>query len=136
MLGQLANIVVEQNTAFGQNAAVMFDGAPASGLVFRNNLLLRGDYGVFGSGKGEGKPALDYFAPGAVFAGNVLIGANPTIYPAGNYFPQSVLTVGMVDYAGGNYSLTSGSPYATSGVGGLTPGADFGKVRELLSGIE
>lgn len=136
MLGQLANIVVEHNTAFGQNAAVMFDGAPASGLVFRNNLLLRGDYGVFGSGRGEGKPALDYFAPGAVFAGNVLIGANPTIYPTGNSFPQSVLTVGMVDYAGGNYSLTSGSAYATSGVGGLTPGANVGKLSELLAGIE
>ena len=135
LLGQLSSIVIEHNTAFGEQAAVMFDGAPESGLVFRNNLLLRGAYGVFGSGKGEGKPALDYFAPGAVFAGNVLIGANPGIYPAGNYFPQSVLTVGMTDYAGGNYALTSGSAYSTSGVGGLTPGADVTKLTDLLRGV-
>ena len=135
LLGQLSSIVIEHNTAFGEQAAVMFDGAPESGLVFRNNLLLRGAYGVFGSGKGEGKPALDYFAPGAVFAGNVLIGANPAIYPAGNYFPQSVLTVGMTDYAGGNYALTSGSAYSTSGVGGLTPGADVTRLTDLLRGV-
>ncbi|HEU4828785.1 MAG TPA: hypothetical protein VFT04_06290 [Gemmatimonadales bacterium] len=135
LLGQLGSIVIEHNTAFGENATVMFDGAPMSGLVIRNNLLTRGAYGVFGSGKGEGTPALNYFAPGAVFAGNVLIGANPAIYPSGNYFPQSVLTVGMTDYAGGNYTLTSGSTYATSGVGGLTPGADVTRLSELLAGI-
>jgi len=136
LLGQLSSILIEHNTAFGENAAVMFDGAPASGLVMRNNLLLRGMYGVFGSGKGEGKPALDYFAPGAVFAGNVLIGANPAIYPAGNSFPQSVLTVGLADYAGGNYTLTSTSAYYTSGVGGLTPGANVAKLTEPPAGFD
>ena len=135
LLGQLSNIVIEHNTAFGENIITMFDGNPMSGLVFRNNLLLRGMYGVFGGGKGEGRPALDHYAPGYVFAGNVLIGANPAIYPSGNSFPQSVLLVGLADYAGGNYALTSSSAYYTSGVGGKTPGADLTRLTELLSGI-
>lgn len=135
MLGSLSDMLIADNTAFGENLVVMFDGAPGSRLVFKNNLLSKGTYGVFGSGKGEGRPALDFFAPGAVFAGNVLVGANPAIYPAGNYFPQSVLTVGMEDYASGNYALTSGSPYATSGVGGETPGADVAALSGLLVGV-
>jgi hypothetical protein len=135
MIGQLSSMLIEHNTAFGENIIMMFDGSPSSGLVFRNNLLLRGVYGVFGSGKGEGKPALDYFSPGAAVSGNVLIGASPTIYPSGNYFPQSVLTVGLVDYVNGNYALTSSSPYVSVGVGGATPGADVAKLSELLRGI-
>ena len=128
-------MLITNNTAFGENLVVMFDGAPGARLVFRNNLLTRGQYGVFGSGKGEGTPALNYYAPGAVFAGNVIVGANPASYPTGNYFPQSILTVGLVDYAGGNYSVSAGSPYATSGVGGTTPGADIAKLSSLLTGV-
>ena len=136
LLGNVTDLVIAHNTGFGENVILMFDGAPGSEFVFKNNLLTRGQYGIFGSGKGEGKSALAYYAPTATVAGNVLVGAPPTLYPAGNYFPTGTLAVGMTNYAGGDYSLLSTSPYATAGTDGSTPGADVAELRQRLEGVK
>src|SRR5690606_9113831 len=111
------------------------DGTPVTRLVFRNNLLARGMYGVFGSGKGEGRTALGHYAPNADFRGNIVVGAPATAYPADNSYPQSPLSVQMVDYAGGNYDILSSSPYATAGTGGSEPGANVPVLRQMLSNV-
>lgn len=136
MLGALRNVTIAHNTAFGENIAVLFDGAPGSGLVFRDNLLTRGQYGIFGSGKGEGNGALAYYAPDALVAGNVIVAAPATQYPTNNAYPSSILSVGLTDYAGGDYELLSTSPYVSSGTGSTTPGADVARLDSILSGVK
>ena len=136
MLGPLSAIRVAHNTAFGEDVIVMFDGGANQDIAIQNNLFTRGNYGIFGSSKGEGKSALGYYAPNSSVTGNVLVGAPATIYPEGNYFPTGTLVVGMTDYAGGDYSLLSSSPYATAGTDGGAPGADVTELRRRLEGVK
>ena len=136
MLGPLSAIRVAHNTAFGEDVIVMFDGGANQDIAIQNNLFTRGKYGIFGSSKGEGKSALGYYAPNSTVTGNVLVGAPATIYPEGNYFPTGTLVVGMTDYAGGDYSLLSSSPYATAGTDGGAPGADVTELRRRLEGVK
>ena len=89
----------EHNTAAiaGNAFLVMGDTvAVATGLVFRNNVVPHGDYGAFGSGKGEGTAALDAYAPGAVFTNNAIFGGGiAASYPAGNLFPATTERRGL-----------------------------------------
>ena len=118
----IQNLSITNNTAIGTSGlgmAVMFDAATSSGagstdavngLVFSNNVLSSGQYGVFGSGKGTGNAALSAFAPGGVFTGNVIIGGTASAYSSypGNYFP---ISVSFVSPSTGNYNLTTPSLY-------------------------
>ena len=135
MLGPLSTIHVRHNTAFGENVIVMFDGSVNNDIVIENNVFARGQYGIFGSSKGEGVSALSYYAPSASVAGNVLISAPASSYPSDNFFPSGALSIGMIDYAGGNYTLGNSSPYAGAGVGGATPGADATTLEARLHGV-
>jgi hypothetical protein len=136
MLGPLTAIRVAHNTAFTEDVIVMFDGGANQDIALQNNLFTRGKYGIFGSSKGEGNSALGYYAPNARVAGNVLVGAPASIYPDGNFFPTGTLVVGMTDYAGGDYSLSATSPYATAGTDGTAPGADVAQLRQRLAGVK
>lgn len=60
---------------------------------------------------------------------NVLVGANPSAYSAGNFFPARLDEVGFVDYVTGNYSLSLGSPYKHAGTDGKDIGADIEALR-------
>jgi hypothetical protein len=112
-------------TAPTTGEAVMFDAETSSGgnssdavngLVFSNNVLSNGLYGIFGSGQGTGNAALSYFAPGGSFSGNVLIGGSAGSYSSypGNYFPTSV---SFVNPSTGNYNLTNPSLYDNGNAG-------------------
>jgi hypothetical protein len=129
---------IEHNTAFvnGNAAVTMGDTTVvASGLIFRNNILSHGNYGVFGSGKGEGTAALDFFAPGYVFQSNALIGYNQGSYPANNFFPAMPADVGFVDYAGGDYRLGATSMFKAKGSDGRDVGADVEDVIKRTKGV-
>jgi hypothetical protein len=142
LLGGPANVTIEHNTALGgdgSNAAVMMDGAPPqmAHFVFRDNVTSRGQYGVFGSGAGEGVHGLTFYAaPGFKFERNVLIGPNnSTAYPANNSFPATIAAVGFVNAAAGNYRLAAGSPYKKAGSDGRDPGADIDAVDKATKGV-
>ncbi len=94
LLSDLADVSFLQNTFVGDgiaNAAV-FDGPPMTRLTLWNNVFDRSEYGVFGSGTGIGRVALDKFAPGAVVRGNVFAGQQDRLYPERNFFPALVDT--------------------------------------------
>jgi hypothetical protein len=78
----------------GSTHALMMDGTPSQGSVFRDNLVARGNYGIFGSGKGEGTNAITYFLPGGIVTGNVLVAATCAafVYPPGNTCVTTVPT--------------------------------------------
>jgi hypothetical protein len=100
MLAGPPDVTIEDNTVVhgaSPNTFMMFDQQPpAPRLTIRNNILSYGLYGMYGSGVGSGTAALEAFAPGAIFAGNVIYGFDPDTlgwiearYPGGNaYVPD------------------------------------------------
>jgi hypothetical protein len=58
---------------------------PNGKFEFTSNVCPSGQYGITGDGTTVGKPSLDAFAPGAIFAKNVIETAPFVNFPAGNY---------------------------------------------------
>jgi hypothetical protein len=120
-----SDVVIEHNTGVQDGPLLFAEGLPHKGFVYRNNLTPKGAYGVFGSGVGEGMPALKKYFPGAVFVKNVIAGAAAALYPPDNVFPASLEKVGFADPARGNYRLGPSSPYRNAGTDGRDIGADI-----------
>ncbi len=131
----VASVSYEHNTGFARSHTMIFDGDPNPGFVFRDNLFTRGQYGVFGSGKGEGSSSLEAFAPGYVFEKNAIVGANAASYPAGNFFPAMESDVGFTDPTKGDYRLKSDSPLAKKASDGKDLGADLDALAAATSGV-
>ncbi len=83
----------------------------------------------------KGSAALAYYAPDGVFRGNIVVAAPSTKYPSSNYYPTSSLTVGMTDYANGDYDLTTSSPYYAGSTDGLPPGANVDALTAAIVGV-
>lgn len=143
LLGGPADVTIEHNTALQanpatSNTAVTIDnsGHKLARFVFRNNIVTRGQYGVFGQDAGEGTAALDAHAePGWVFNGNVIIGVTHANYPPGNSFPRTIADVGFVNVAAGDLHLAATSPYHGHGTDGRDPGADIDAVSRATRGV-
>jgi hypothetical protein len=139
ILGGVTDLIVDHNTMFTANGGspIVFGNLPtAVRFVFRNNITMRGAWGMTGSGMGEGAKPLNYYAPGAIFAANAIVAANPAIYPTNNWYPTTMAGVGMVSYTGGNYTLSSTSPYLGKAVGGGNPGANVAAMESLTAGVK
>jgi capsular polysaccharide biosynthesis protein len=116
----LTNLSITNNTAILQTttptsgSAIMFDGLPTTGFIFKNNIVSNAAYGIFGSGHGTGNAAIAYYAPNGSVSGNVLIGGLSDAYTSypGNFFPS---TVSFVNPSTGNYDITGTNPYGTAG---------------------
>ena len=132
ILNGAKSITIEHNTGLQGGSTVVADALPNPGSVFRDNVIAMGTYGIFGSGAGSGTAALKAYFPGYVFQKNVVIGADSTQYPPGNYFPKTVAEVGFLDYANGNLALGPRSPFARAGSGGSAPGADVTALRPVF----
>src|SRR3989442_4775454 len=125
ILNGAAGLTIDHNTAFHTGSIIAADMQPSGGLVFRDNIVEHNEYGVFGSGKGIGQPAIDYYFPGSVFRRNVVIGNPfPRQYPSDNFSPPSAAAVGFVDYAGGDFRLDGSSPHRKAGSDGADPRAN------------
>ncbi|TMI89970.1 MAG: hypothetical protein E6H00_08065 [Bacillati bacterium ANGP1] len=132
-----ANVVIDHNTAFQDESPVYAQVhnprlAVSTGFVYTNNLTLNNE-GVRGD-KTEGvMDALSTYFPGAVFAGNVLVGGDPSSYPPNNFFPSMLGDVAFVNFAGGDYRLARSSAYRNAGVDGREIGADPGAISAAIS---
>jgi len=105
-------------------------------FVFQNNIGTHLQYGIFGSGTGEGTAALNaYLAAGYGFAKNLIAGSNPAGYPANNFYPSTLTDVGFVDLAGGNYRLSATSPYKGQATDGKDIGADIDALTLATAGV-
>jgi hypothetical protein len=144
----MVDLTIEHNTAFPQKHFLIFDGSPDQvRMTYRNNLHTHGDYGLWGAGKqvSLGEASFTAYAPGGVFAKNVIIGPYPTaggvspsFYPtltATNFFPSSVAQVGFVNYAGGDYHLSAASPYKNGGTDVKDIGANIAAIYEATAGV-
>ena len=73
--------------------------------------------------------------PGAVFAGNALVGGSSLDYPPNNFFPRTPADVGFVNYAGGDYRLAASSPYKNAGTDGKDVGADIDPINAATANV-
>jgi hypothetical protein len=120
----------EHNTSFAVQQIIIFDGETNASFVFRDNVSTKGMYGVFGSGKGEGKNALEFFAPGYVFEKNVIIGGAEASYPAGNFFPAA-----ETDAFVSTTDFHVKPAFAKKASDGTDPGADFAALEAATAGV-
>ncbi|HNG34142.1 MAG TPA: hypothetical protein PK012_30965 [Blastocatellia bacterium] len=133
------DVKVENNTVFHTGNLLMgytnLNTPSNTGFIYRNNIAANNSYGVIGDGTAPGLDTLNTYFPGAAFAGNILAGAQAGIYPAGNYFPPTLDSVGFTNRWNGNYSLTSDSPFKNSGTDGKDPGVDAATLNAALADV-
>ncbi len=68
ILDGVNNLVVRHNTTIQTGWIIGADGTTASSAFeYADNLARHGNYGVFGSGYGEGNSAIAYYFPGVAF---------------------------------------------------------------------
>jgi len=121
-----ANVTVDHNTVFTDGSSDLYaDVAPSPGFVFTNNIMQNNTWAIMGSGASPGNGTIAAFFPGSQFFGNIIAGANPSIYPGGNFYPANLTAVGFVNLAGGNYRLSTSSPYIRSATDGTDVGANI-----------
>ena len=127
ILGGTVDVTIEHNTAFQAGDIIVVDGKPNIGFIYRNNLTPHNEYGVGGTNTfGNPSKTLATYFPNVLFVDNVLIGGAADEYPPNNFFPSTVQDVGFVDFAGGDYRLTTTSPYKSAGTDGKDIGANMG----------
>ncbi len=129
------DLTVVNNTAFQSGNISGVNNLPAgSGFVFANNLTFQNLYGFFGSDHGYGLPALDFYFPGYIFMGNIIVGGSAVDYPPGNFFPSTIQDIRFINYSGGDYRLSSTSPYKYAGVDERDIGCDIDLLEAAISG--
>jgi hypothetical protein len=127
------DLEVAHNTHLGREWGVYLLNAPAADarFVLRDNVL-GSAYGLgSASGVGTGTTALDHHVPGAVMAGNVVIGGGPTGYPGGNVYAASAAAAGL----SADLRVVGGPAAALATTDGLPPGADRAAVEQRTAGV-
>ncbi len=123
-------------TGFGGLNALSLDGTPGVRFVMIDSIVTHGTYGFFGSGFGEGLPALNHYVPGFDIEKNVLAGGfAPSNYPPDNHFVATAEEIGFVDYPNGDYSLGPSSPFKGLASDATDPGPDFAALTTALTGV-
>lgn len=110
-------------------------GVKADQFDFRDNLLSAGSdgNGFFGSGTAAGTPTLVAYYTNYTMLNNAFIQGVGT-YPATNLFPTNTTAVGFVNFAGGNYRLTSSSVYHNAASDGTDIGANIDAIEAAITG--
>ncbi len=127
ILNSVQNLLIDHNTAFQTGYFAVFSPPASMNVVFTNNLAQAGP-GVAGEGTPTANMTLATFDPGGFFSGNVLIGGDPSQYPANNYFPATLGLVGFVDAVDGNFQLLPTSLYINVGTDGSAVGVNAQKL--------
>jgi hypothetical protein len=90
---------------------------------------------MFGTGRGEGTPAINFYLPGGLVTHNVLIGKTTAEYPPGNVIVPRVPDVGFVDFARGDYRLAKASRFKGAATDGRDPGPDVDALEKATAGV-
>jgi hypothetical protein len=126
LTGGARGITIDHNTVLQDHALgiVQIDGPPVLEFVFTNNLAKHNNYGFIGTNHAVGADSISAFFPASDISRNVLAGATPARYPAGNSFPSVAQFEGQfVAYTAGDYRLSAASPWRLAGSDGLDLGA-------------
>jgi hypothetical protein len=130
-----SDLTFDHNTGFATNAALMLAALQKTYVTVRNNIIARGEYGIFGSGQGEGNSAIAYYLRASAVTHNVIIGAKAELYPAGNFFPARLTDVGFVAPNAGDFRLAHTSPFRRAGTDGRDVGVDVDSLDAAIAGV-
>jgi uncharacterized protein YjdB len=134
------DLVISHNTVFDPtNTAITFGGPttePPLRMVFRDNIVGGGQYGVKGPGLGT-SATLAAFMPTGGFYANLLTlsGSNATGFPSGNFFAATMSAVGFMSPTTPDYHLMSSSSYTNKGTDMINPGANVDAVNAAIAGV-
>jgi hypothetical protein len=135
VLQGVEDLVINHNTLHHNRHLMTLDGLPSPRLVFTNNIAPTNVYGILGTGTTTGWPTFQRYCPDIVLAGNVLAGGPASRYPANNFFPADMDSVGFVDLSQYDYRLSPGSPYRNAGTDGLDVGAAINAILAATEGV-
>ncbi|MBW8770388.1 MAG: Ig-like domain-containing protein [Gemmatimonadetes bacterium] len=101
ILGNVADMLVAHNSWSNTGSmAVSFDAAANQRTVIHSNIVPNGSYGVKGSGTGIGTSTLTQYAPGSVFAYDIVVGADCKLYPSTTMCPSTAPASPSTGYDG------------------------------------
>jgi hypothetical protein len=148
----LQNLAIDHVTAFPDQTMLNVGGAVnprMTNFTFTNSIVNAAIYPVWSTGGTANCAHSDVpvtvletcFSP-LSFSGNVVIG-QPTSYkssswPTGNNFVTTATAVGFTNFNGGNggnYALSSSSPFKNAAPGGKDPGADISAIGQETAGV-
>ncbi len=136
--GTVSHVLISHNTMISPTSAAFVLGPTLTQQLYftaTNNLVGGGSYGLMGDNY-PGTRALQVYAPGGLFAGNVVIlGGSTSWMPVGNSYPASVASIGFVNAAAEDFHLTASSPFKGKGLDGKDPGADVTAVNSATAGV-
>ena len=118
-------LTIENNTIIQTGNITNAYGEPVKNFVFRNNIVFENQYGIKGDNMGSGQEVIDKLFSNGLVIGNIIIGGRSSLYRERNYYPRTLLEIGFVDPANGDYRLRPDSPYLKKGVGGKSIGANL-----------
>ena len=119
---------------FGDKTSLIAQITTRSGLGKKGFFgSISGTYGTFGTGTGSAIQTLTAFFTNYTFIDNAIIGGTAG-YPPINFFPSNNAAVGFVNFAGGDYTLTLGSPFRNAATDGKDVGADMAAIAAAISG--
>jgi hypothetical protein len=152
----LNSVTINHVTAFPDPAAHILNvyndttNPTMWGFTFTNNIVNSTKYPVW-NGSGHSISCSYHDVPitslttcftSYSFTNNVIAavpsGYPPSTWPAGNSFPATDSAIQFVNYNngnGGNYQLSSSSPYKGTGTDGKDPGADVLAVQTAVTGV-
>ena len=135
MTGAPDRVTVDHNTAYQQKIMVLADGDPITNFVLTNNVAPHNDYGIFGSGAGMGNGAIAEYFPSAIIRRNAIGGANASIYPPDNFYPDmTTFNAQFINVAASDFRLVAGSIFNNAGTDGKHLGIDFTALNAAMKG--
>ena len=145
LMNGLSDVAIEHNTMLLNTPGLMLmsDVNPLRGarnIVVNDNIATGNyDYAVFQASQQAGAASLTAFAGSAwAFNRNVVSGVDPQFvpwHPQASWYPYASSSVGFANASGGDYRLTSSSPYKGRGLGGTDPGADIDELNRRTAGV-
>jgi hypothetical protein len=124
-----AGLTFDHNTVIQDGWTALYaDGTAATGMVFTNNILPDYSWAIMGGNTSPGNNTIQTYFPGSQFADNIIAGADPAVYPSGNYYPANLSAVGFVNLAGRSYALRATSPYVRGATDGTAVGCDVSRL--------
>jgi hypothetical protein len=134
LTGGPTNLTFDHNTVIQDGWTSLYvDTARVTGMKFTNNIIPDYSWAIMGGNTGPGNNTIQAYFPGSQFIDNIIAGANPGLYPAGNYYPATLGAVGFADMAGHNYALSAGSPYAQGATDGTAVGCDVSQLPQAAA---
>lgn len=128
------DVIFRHNTVINSTSGSCFyiEGTGQTNLIFQDNIIHHGTYGVYRSGGAIGTAALNaQFGTSYVFTNNLIVGMAPvgvrlSSYPNGNFTVNTFSDVGFEDPAVNNYRLNATSPFKAGNKYQASDGTDMG----------